>query len=334
VSGAGDTSRNAEQAAEALARLGERNLTWPVLCERAGVDHEIADPLWRALGFPDVAPDEPAYSGEDVRALRIAAEGLERLEGAERKRALELIVREARTMSGHLARIAEQQVDLLPQLEAIGLWRRSVAEALEHGIERSPLGWLIVYALRRRLDEAITRRGATESGPEPELVVGFVDLVDFTRASTGLDAATFGRVLGRFEALAWDEVTEAGGRLVKLIGDEAMVVFPPDTGAAEATLAILGQCGRDELPRARAGLAAGPVLIRGGDYFGPVVNLASRLVDAARAGTTIVDTAYRQILEELGPELSLAQLEPRDLKGIGSTEIWQVAADGLVPPIV
>jgi hypothetical protein len=31
------------------------------------------------------------------------------------------------------------------------------------------------------------------------------------RISTGLDAAAFGRVLGRFEALAWDEVTEAGG---------------------------------------------------------------------------------------------------------------------------
>jgi adenylate cyclase len=334
VSGATDSGRDAGRVAEALARLGERNLTWPVLCERAEVDHEIADPLWRALGFPDVHPDEPAYSDEDVRALRIAAEGLERLEGAERERALEFIVREARTMSGHLARIAEQQVDLLPQLEAMGLWRGSIADALEHGVERSPLGWLMLYALRRRLDEAITRRGATESGPEPELVVGFVDLVDFTRASTGLDAAAFGQVLGRFEALAWDEVTEAGGRLVKLIGDEAMVVFPPATGAAQATLAILGQCGRDALPQARAGLAAGPVLIRGGDYFGPVVNLASRLVDAAEAGTTVVDAAYRQILEELGAELSLSQLGPRDLKGIGWAEMWQVAADGLVPPIV
>src|SRR5436309_7505330 len=58
-----------DRIAEALTRLGERNLTWPALCERAGVDHEIADPLWRALGFPDVPPDEPAYTEEDVRAL-------------------------------------------------------------------------------------------------------------------------------------------------------------------------------------------------------------------------------------------------------------------------
>lgn len=74
-----------------------------------------------------------------------------------------------------------------------------------------------------------------------------------------------------FEALAWDEVTEAGGRLVKLIGDEPMLVCPPTAVAAQAVGAILAECGWGRLPRARAGLAAGPVLVRSGDYFGPVV---------------------------------------------------------------
>jgi hypothetical protein len=45
---------------EGLVRLGRRYLTWPALCRRAGVEHEVADPLWRALGFPDVPPNEPA----------------------------------------------------------------------------------------------------------------------------------------------------------------------------------------------------------------------------------------------------------------------------------
>ena len=62
--GSGDPAR----LAEALARLGERKLTWPELCERAGVEHAIADPLWRALGFPDVPSDQSAYTDEDVRA--------------------------------------------------------------------------------------------------------------------------------------------------------------------------------------------------------------------------------------------------------------------------
>ena len=320
---AGETQQQGiESIAEAVARLGERKYTWPVLCERAAVEHEIADQLWRALGFPDVPPDEPAYTDEDVKALRFAAEGLSEVSGAEREQALEVVVREARTVSGHLARIAEQQVDALAEFQALGLRRSSVTKTLEDGIERSPLGWLLLYALRRRLDEAIRRRGTTEAGAEPRLVVGFIDLVNFTRASTGLDAATFGRVLGRFEALVWDEITEAGGRLVKLVGDEAMFVSSPAEATAEALAAILGKCGRDDLPDARAGVAAGPVLMRGGDYFGPVVNLASRLTDVAPPGAIAMDDAFRGVLSGQGRELVIEQAAPQELKGIGATNVW------------
>jgi adenylate cyclase len=312
------------RVAEALTRLGERELTWPTLCERAGVEHAIADPLWRALGFPDIPPGEPAYTEDDVRALRLAADGLQQLEGEDRADALQFVVAEARRVSAHLARIAETQVDAFAELQKRQLWTRARTEALSRGYERSPFGWLILYGLRRRLDEAIRRRGTTETGAEPWLVVGFVDLVDFTRASSGLDASEFGRVLGRFEALAWDEVTEAGGRLIKLIGDGAMFACPPTAGAALATQRILDECGRNALPIARAGLAAGPVLIRGGDYFGPVVNLASRLVDTAPPDTIVVDDAYRSLLEARDEQMSFAPLEPRELKGIGSPRLWQL----------
>ena len=328
----GENTSDVDTLAEALTRLGERKLTWPMLCERAGVDHVISDPLWRALGFPDVPPDEPVYTEDDLRALRIAVEGLQAVDGDARDEALEFIVRETRTVSGYLARIAETQVDALAELQRLGLRENVRAEALEKGVERSPLGWLIMFVLRRRLDEAIKRRGSTEVGAEPLLVVGFIDLVDFTRTSSALDAAEFGRVLGRFEALAWDEITEADGRLIKLIGDEAMFVCPPTESAAKAALRILSQCGRDSLPRARAGLAAGPVMLRGGDYFGPVVNLASRLVDAAHPDTVLVDETYHSLLEQRNPEIALHQRDSRRLKGIGSTKLWQLNQGGAWPP--
>jgi hypothetical protein len=66
------------------------------VCEVAGVDREVGDRLWRGLGFPDVPEGILAYTEEDARALGLAAQGLERLEGAERKRAVELLVQEAR----------------------------------------------------------------------------------------------------------------------------------------------------------------------------------------------------------------------------------------------
>ena len=70
---------------ERLVRLGPKELTWPQVCARARVSHEVADPLWRALGFPDVPPEEFAYTTDDVRALRIAADGIEAVRGDHRR---------------------------------------------------------------------------------------------------------------------------------------------------------------------------------------------------------------------------------------------------------
>jgi SAM-dependent methyltransferase len=139
---------------EAITRLGERRYTWPELCRRAGVEHPVADRLWRALGFPDVPSYAPVYTADDVRALKIATEGLEGLSGVERDEAIELIVREARNVSGHLGRIVEIEIETLRDLGRLGLRQGALAQAFERGIEHSDYGWLLFYAFRRRLDEA------------------------------------------------------------------------------------------------------------------------------------------------------------------------------------
>ena len=307
-------------AAEAITRLGERRYAWPELCRLAGVEHPVADRLWRALGFPDMPPDAPVYTADDVRALEIAAEGLDHLSGAERDEAVELMVREAQSVSGHLGRIVEIQIETLRNLGKFGLRRQAVAQTLEHGIERSDLGWLLFYGLRRRLDEALRRRAAGgEEQDRQELAAGFVDLVGFTEATTRLEEDELGAVLARFESLSWDVVTEAGGQVVKLIGDEAMFVCPSPGKAVEAAREIVGTTSQRDLPAARAGLAMGPVLARGGDYFGLPVNLASRLVDRAHAGTVAVD---ERIKEAVGDRFELEAMGSVRLKGIGTVSAW------------
>lgn len=47
--------------------------------------------------------------------------------------------------------------------------------------------------------------------------------------------------------------------------------------------------GRPELPLRRAGVASGHALSRGGDFIGPVVNLAARLASVASSGDVVVD---------------------------------------------
>lgn len=308
-------------AAEAITRLGERRHTWPHLCQLAGVEHPVADRLWRAMGFPDVPPDAPVYTDDDVRALKIAAEGLDHLPDGDREAALEMIVQEARSVSGHLARIVEIQVATFGELGRLGLRQGAVAQALERGLERSDLGWLLFYALRRRLDEALRRRASAENSEHPTLAVGFIDLVDFTRIARARDERELSRILARFEALAWDVVTEAGGQVVKLIGDEAMLVCPSAAEAADAALKIVAETATGDLPQARGGLALGPLLPRAGDYFGAAVNLASRLVDCAEAGTVVVDARFRS---SLGDAFALESLGNKQLKGIGEAPAWKI----------
>jgi adenylate cyclase len=316
----------AAAAAERLVRLGNRYLTWPELCSRAGVEHEVADRLWRALGFPDVPPDEPAYTDDDVRALEIAGQGLERLDGREREQAIELMVREARAVSAYLTRISEIQVDTLLELQAHGLREHAISDAFGHGLADSELGWLLFYGLRRRLDETLRRRATSEPGEEEVVAVGFVDMVDFTRTSGSLDADEFGRLLNGFESLVWDIVTEAGGQVVKLIGDEAMFVCPSAGEAAQAALDVISASGRSEIPPSRGGLAAGPVLHRYGDYFGRAVNMASRLVDRAEPGTVLVDESLRRGLNS-DDGFQLRERGREQLKGIGEVPVWLLAPE-------
>jgi hypothetical protein len=117
------------------------------------------------------------------------------------------------------------------------------------------------------------------------LAVGFVDLVGSTSLGEQLSLRDLGGVLTTFEQLATDTVTASGGRVVKLIGDEVLYTTPDAVSAC--TLALdLSQVCRDHplLPSVRAGVAMGRVMLRDGDVFGPVVNLAARLVKAAEPG--------------------------------------------------
>jgi adenylate cyclase len=313
---------------ERLVRLGPKELTWPEVCARAGVGHEVADPLWRALGFPDIPPDERAYTGDDVRALRIAADGIESLRGDHRRAALEAIVREARMVSSHMTRIAEIEIEAMAAVSTLGLRERVLAEASQRGLEHSDVGWVLLYVFRRRLEDGLRRRTILEAGEQPTLAVGFVDLVDFTRTSGSLPTDELGRLLGRFEGLASDIITEAGGRVVKLIGDEAMLVFPTPEGAAQGAIELVDACAAGDLPSARAGLSLGPVLTRGGDYFGRTVNLASRLVAVAPPDTVLADDPFAEAIAD-SSALTIEPYGYERLKGLGNVHASRLRSAGI-----
>jgi class 3 adenylate cyclase len=76
---------------------------------------------------------------------------------------------------------------------------------------------------------------------------------------------------------------------VKSIGDEVMIAAGDAASVTAIALTLIRERRDDHSVLARAGVSAGHVLFRLGDYYGPVVNLASRLTDEAAPDEVLAD---------------------------------------------
>lgn len=185
-----------------------------------------------------------------------------------------------------------------------------------------PLADAIGVLLRRHviasMRPVLASEGAADHG-SADLAAGFVDLVGYTALGQELSIGELARLLTRFEDLCHEVIATHAGRLVKMIGDEVMfVAHEASTACLIATDIVLGLNAR-ELPPARGGVDFGEVLTRGGDYFGPVVNLASRLASLAEPGSILVSQRARSAAEMQGTSAaSFSSVAPRQVRGIGA----------------
>lgn len=138
----------------------------------------------------------------------------------------------------------------------------------------------------------MTEIHSLEAVEERQLLVAFADIAGFARYCQGKTDRAIFEAMDAYLELCGDIVVEAGGTLVKPIGDEVLAIFPED-GAdrgvrgllelkerAEAWLAARGFDGRLRI-RAHFGPAAcGPIGPRGGkrlDVYGHTVNTCALL---------------------------------------------------------
>src|SRR5918997_3826058 len=98
-------------AREALERLlldGPRRYTRLQVAALAGMEPTRTQRLWRALGFPDAADDDPAFTDADVAALEVLATLIESgFVDPESEASI------ARAMGQSLSRLADWQTDML-----------------------------------------------------------------------------------------------------------------------------------------------------------------------------------------------------------------------------
>lgn len=308
------------------------------IAEQSGIAPEVSVRLWRALGFPDVPPGVPAFTEESIIVLRSLQQRVEawfmRRNDSEAE-AVEALVQQVRAISGGFARVAEalsdSVVDAIEAARESGLDDEAIAELYVEYLDWESVERLFDYVLRLQMRDAVWRKLATDhaSATRPTLAVGFLDLVGYTALSQMLEDDELGALVDRFEALTHDTVAELGGRVVKTIGDEVMFVSESPAVTAKIALRLTERTEVDQvLPDARAGLAYGSLVAREGDYYGPVVNLAHRLVELAYPGTVLAsDELHDAIVDD--PAFTWGRPRDRKIRDIGRVKTWPLRAGDL-----
>ncbi|MFN2555525.1 MAG: adenylate/guanylate cyclase domain-containing protein [Nitriliruptorales bacterium] len=128
--------------------------------------------------------------------------------------------------------------------------------------------------------------------------------------------------LERHDAILRRAVEDSEGRVVKTTGDGLMAVFPSASAGVkaclEAELRLQDEPWGETGPlRVRMGVHAGEADPRAGDFFGPVVNRAARIMSAAHGGQVLLSALTAELVgERLPPEAGLRDLGEHRLKDL------------------
>lgn len=257
----------------------------------ADLERPLFDELIRVTGY---SSDGQGFTEADIETLRLFKVAADFFSEQE-------MVHFSAVMVSALARVADAavalfRIDVSPEIDAAG---GSELEYAKKNFEAAGIVQLMTRPLwalfALQLELAAERGDRSRSGVAPganasllQMGVGFVDLVGFTPLAIEASHGELADFVRDFEQEAAGIISSHSGRLVKLIGDEVMFVA---VGAGE-TVHIANELMQAFARRGiqpHGGVAYGEVIGRGGDYYGSVVNLASRIASLAVPGELLVD---------------------------------------------
>jgi class 3 adenylate cyclase len=288
-----------------------------------GLKGQLAHRVWRACGLPEVTEFPFPVTPDLADAIALLV-GFADLLGED------TLVGLTRVLGASIARMAEALSDTtrigveVPQRESGMAYPEVVRDYSNLAHDGLPLLFDAIAALFRRhlVLVAYQSWSADAAGATVTLdrTVGFADLVSSTELLVPLNPAQIASMIDHFERDAWDTVTRAGGRFVKLIGDEAMFVHADPREACEIARELVTSS-RHPI---RVGLARGDVVALHGDYYGPTVNLAARLAGASPASAVVVS----ETVKVAGDDLHFEPIDLGPLKGfVNPGRIYRLTTD-------
>jgi adenylate cyclase len=267
------------------------------VAESSGLDEEFHSAMLRALGLARPAPDERVFTDEDVAAARRLRQAREA--GIPDDQLLEITRAMGRGMSSLAATVTRivGRAMLRPGDTERDLALRYAGASRElTPLLGEALPNVLSLHLREQLRHVALEDSVLEQGALPEaeqIAVCFADLVGFTKLGERIPTEDLGEVADRLGELATD-VASPPVRLVKTIGDAAMLVSPDVDALLDSALALVDAGEAEDYPQLRAGVAQGEAIGRGGDFYGAPVNLASRLTSHARPGSVLAEASVRE----------------------------------------
>jgi len=302
--------------------------TYRQVSEETGVPLDVLRETLESMGFAWTSPDEPMREDEleviPVLQMGISTGILDKMWMARVGRAYAEGLR--------LAALVETEIFQArfegPALDS-GAGQRQVMElASELAAPFMPLVDRALMGIYRRQQElvwtdhqvlnieaALEEVGAI-ARPDRVPAMCFVDLAGYTRLTEEQGDQAAVELASTLAVLVERLSRAAGGTPVKWLGDGVMLHFRRPAGAVEASLAMVGELPSAGLPPAHVGVAAGPVVVQGGDYFGRTVNLASRVAGRAQAGQVLVTETVAAAVP--GDAVAFSDLGELRLKGFSA----------------
>jgi adenylate cyclase len=297
---------------------GPGRYTLGELAEQADMDMDTIVRLRQAMGVPIPEPGARELTDTDIEGAKLARAA--RDAGIHEDEILDVtrVLSRGLSQAAEVMRAITMRLVLQPGISERELAERYAQAAAGLTPMTGPLvnNLLTLHLRNLATGEAISaaeRSGGQLPGSR-EVAVSFADLVGFTRVGEEVPPDELGRMAARLETLTSENVRPPV-RLVKTIGDAAMLVSSETAPLLDASLALVDAADAEgaDFPQLRVGIARGTALSRAGDWFGRPVNMASRITAVARPGSVLTSRDVRDAARDAYRWSSAGE---RRLKGI------------------
>jgi class 3 adenylate cyclase/DNA-binding transcriptional MerR regulator len=298
-----------------------------------GPGAQILPAVYEVLGLPKPDPDSPIHTDEEALLERFLEVWRQAPDGDAPLRAARLLAQGARAAMLGWADLVDEQI-------AEPVRRRLFRGELEEfpdevrvafmratNLVPQMFTWLSARYLEHRsvngivegFERFLASRGlAPPPAPQAPPAIVFVDLSQFTALTRERGDESAVHAATSLQRRADDAARKHRGRLVKLLGDGAMLRLADAGVGVSAALELVETMSGEGVLSSHAGVHTGPVIERDLDVFGQTVNLASRIADVAGPGEVLVSEAVARATADAA---------------FGFEAIGHVDLDGVLDPV-